>query len=121
MALHDIVFVAFVLSCTLLRFGVLAHIQFDQDGSTRIYKRCECDSVQFWIPRRTNRVSHLLSYEEIVSNTRNDLFSSRNDLDKGVRLWLPRHCELRLSDDTSILQRNPGIRGQNEAKKTIQV
>ena len=121
MALPGLVLIALVCSCSLLSFRVFAYSKPDRDGSTTISRRCECDSVRFWIPRRNNSASHLLSYEEIVSNPRNDVLLSRNELDNGLRFWMPKHCDLKFTDDLSILQRDSGINSRTNAKKVLEV
>ena len=121
MALPGLVLIALVCSCSLLPFRVFAYSKPDRDGSTAISRRCECDFVKFWIPRRNNSASHLLSYEEVVSNPRNDVLLSRNELDSRLRFWMPKHCDLILTDDVSILQRDYGINSETNAKKMLEV
>ncbi len=121
MALRGLISLQLVFACGLLPFSVFG-FKFEQDGSLPISRRCECDSVEFWLPRRTNGASSLLSYEEIVSNTPNNIkLLSKKYLAKGLRLWLPKHCELLLTDNASIFQRDAAIDSQNIAKKTVEV
>ena len=107
MGLRGLVLHILVLAFTSLPFCVVSY-NFQQDGSVSTSKRCDCKSVEHWLPRTANGASNVLSYEERVLNTlKNDNSLSTSTLYRGVRLvQFPRNCELILKENVAFHQQN---------------
>ena len=115
---HRLILTTLLFACCWLSFGVLGLFAFE-DGSVLSSKRCECDSVELWLPRRTNGAPKLLYYEEIVSNGVVHV-QPKSNLGRGLRLWIPKHCELKL-DDGIVLQKDVKINNQNRTYQLVEV
>ena len=107
-------------ACSVFVNVVFGSYVTEQDGSILVSRRCDCDSVEFWLPVRANGDSNVLSYEEIGRETRKgkQLFS-KTDFDRGFRLWLPKRCYIQL--DTEILRKDAKMEIQNIASDVVEV
>ena len=116
---HRLVLSTLLFACCCLSFGGLGLFAFE-DGSIPTSKRCECDSVELWLSRRTNGAPKLFNYEDIASSDVLHLQPKASLGARGLRLWMPKHCELKL-DDALVFQKNVGINNQNSTNRLAEV
>ncbi|XP_028404140.1 uncharacterized protein LOC114526816 isoform X2 [Dendronephthya gigantea] len=107
MGLRGLNFYILALAFTSLPFCIFSY-KLQQDGSVATPKRCDCTSVELWLPKTVNEASNVFSYEESELKTLNDANSlSINTLYRGVRLvQFPKNCELILKENAAFYKQN---------------